>query len=94
VKLRAGRKVGRTLYDVDTDALIGVVDTPELAAAIVSAVNERDALRERLRVSEAHTEKLRAWLEETYATARTYFTTNVAMEAALDALKKKHREEN
>ena len=35
--LRVGRKVGRTIYDGDT--LIGVMDTPELAAMVVDAVN-------------------------------------------------------
>lgn len=34
---RVGRKVGRTVYDGDT--LIGVMDTPELAARVVAAVN-------------------------------------------------------
>lgn len=40
--LRVGRKQGRTLYQVEpdgTETLIGVVDTPELAAAIADAVN-------------------------------------------------------
>jgi hypothetical protein len=35
---RVGRKVGRTLY-LD-DQLVGMVDTPELAQAIVAAMNE------------------------------------------------------
>lgn len=45
VRLRVGRKVGRTLYiqsgeePSDDDQLIGMVDTPELAALIVAAVN-------------------------------------------------------
>ncbi len=34
-----GRKVGRTLYR--EDVLVGVVDTPELAAAIVAAMNAK-----------------------------------------------------
>ena len=34
---RVGRKVGRTVYDGDT--LIGVMDTPELAAKVVACVN-------------------------------------------------------
>ena len=38
---RVGRKVGRTIYDGDT--LIGVMDTPELAARVVEAVNRRTA---------------------------------------------------
>ena len=38
---RVGRKVGRTIYDGDT--LIGVMDTPELAAVVVEAVNRRAA---------------------------------------------------
>lgn len=40
--LRAGRKVGRTLYRINPDgseSLIGMVDTPDLAHAIVQAVN-------------------------------------------------------
>lgn len=42
---RAGRKVGRTIYaqmddePSDTDPLIGVMDTPELAALVVRSVN-------------------------------------------------------
>jgi hypothetical protein len=36
-KWRAGRKVGRTLYL--NDALMGVLDTPELAAQVVAALN-------------------------------------------------------
>ncbi len=35
---RVGRSVGRTIYDAD-DKLIGMMDTPELAAAAVHAVN-------------------------------------------------------
>lgn len=35
---RTGRKVGRTIYDAD-DRLIGLMDTPELAAWVVLAVN-------------------------------------------------------
>jgi hypothetical protein len=38
---RVGRSVGRTLYDAD-DHLIGVMDTPELAARVVEAVNRAD----------------------------------------------------
>ncbi len=34
-----GRKVGRTLYR--DDVLVGLVDTPELAAAIVAAMNAK-----------------------------------------------------
>lgn len=43
MKLRTGRKVGRTLYrqlgdtPADDDPIIGLVDTPELAARIVAA---------------------------------------------------------
>lgn len=42
---RTGRKVGRTIYlqvgpePSDDDVLIGVMDTPELAALAVQAVN-------------------------------------------------------
>ena len=43
-RLRVGRKIGRTVYvhernDPDTGILIGVMDTPELAAMIVEATN-------------------------------------------------------
>jgi hypothetical protein len=43
---RVGRKVGRTIYmqlgeqPSDDDPLIGVMDTPELAAVVVRAVNQ------------------------------------------------------
>lgn len=42
---RTGRRVGRTIYRQhgpvpgDNDLLIGVMDTPELAALVVRAVN-------------------------------------------------------
>jgi hypothetical protein len=39
---RVGRKVGRTVYDTN-DTLIGVMDTPELAARVVAAVNARES---------------------------------------------------
>lgn len=48
IRLRVGRKVGRTIYQQvgdepsDRDLLIGLVDTPEWAALIVAAVNGRD----------------------------------------------------
>lgn len=35
---RVGRKVGRTIYDAN-DVLIGMMDTPGLAAVVVAAVN-------------------------------------------------------
>lgn|SRR5262245_33040231 len=44
-RLRVGRRVGRTIYvqlgpqPSDSDPLIGVMDTPALAAAVVAAVN-------------------------------------------------------
>jgi hypothetical protein len=47
VKLRQGRKVGRTIYQQmgaepsDDDPIVGLVDTPELAAIVVEAVNSR-----------------------------------------------------
>jgi hypothetical protein len=51
--LRAGRSVGRTLYEctrADQDGtLVGMVDTPELAAEIVAAVNRQRA-RQRARL--------------------------------------------
>lgn len=37
---RTGNSVGRTIYD-SMDRLIGVMDTPALAAQVVAAVNER-----------------------------------------------------
>lgn len=45
LKLRQGRRVGRTLYEQtgpepsEDDPIIGLVDNPELAATIVDAVN-------------------------------------------------------
>jgi hypothetical protein len=47
---RVGRKVGRTIYEqqgtepTDTDLLIGVMDTRELAAAAVEAHNRQPDL--------------------------------------------------
>lgn len=47
-KLRQGRKVARALYEqqgpepADTDPIVGLVDTPELAARIVATVNAAD----------------------------------------------------
>lgn len=47
VKLRTGRKVGRTIYEQkgdepsDEDVLVGMMDTPELAAFAVAAVNRQ-----------------------------------------------------
>lgn len=44
-RLRTGRKVSRTLYEQlgpepsDADPVVGLVDTPELAAEIAAAVN-------------------------------------------------------
>jgi hypothetical protein len=38
---RVGRQIGRTIYDKN-DTLIGVMDTPELAARVVAAVNRDD----------------------------------------------------
>lgn len=49
---RVGRKVGRTIYavvnlaDPDRDPLIGVMDTPELAADAVYAHNHQLDVRE------------------------------------------------
>jgi hypothetical protein len=42
---RVGRKLGRTLYR--DDVCIGMVDTPELAAEIVAAMNGASSLRAR-----------------------------------------------
>ncbi len=41
---RVGRKVGRTIYDADTDTLIGMMDTAWLAERAVRAVNSHVAL--------------------------------------------------
>lgn len=41
---RVGTSVGRTIYD-DIGRLIGVMDTPALAAQVVAAVNERGKTR-------------------------------------------------
>lgn len=47
MKWRTGRKVGRTIYlqvrdqPSDSDRLIGVMDSPQLAAEAVDAVNAR-----------------------------------------------------
>jgi hypothetical protein len=55
-RLRVGRKVGRTLYiqigeePSDDDELCGIMDTPELAAIVVAAVNGE--LRQRVKVIE------------------------------------------
>lgn len=52
MKLRTGRKVGRTLYEQrgphpsDSDPLIGLMDTPELAQRVVNAVNAVARIRE------------------------------------------------
>lgn len=49
---RTGRKVGRTIYVCDdgiaddSDPIIGMMDTPELAEAAVSAHNRDLAIRE------------------------------------------------
>jgi len=50
---RRGRKLGRTIYvqagalSSDNDVLIGVMDTPELAALVVDAVNHLEAEAQR-----------------------------------------------
>jgi len=55
-RLRVGRKVGRTLYiqlgeeSSDDDELCGMMDSPELAAIVVAAVN--GTLWQRVRVIE------------------------------------------
>lgn len=40
---RVGRKLGRTIYK--DDAIVGLVDTPELAAEIVARMNEPSPVR-------------------------------------------------
>ncbi len=51
----AGRTVGRTLYKGDgPDDLIGVMDSRELAAYVVVAVNERARVREFLGAVQTH----------------------------------------
>lgn len=47
--LRTGRKVGRTVYlllEDGGDALVGLMDTPELAAAVAAAMNAAAELSE------------------------------------------------
>jgi hypothetical protein len=44
IYLRVGRTVGRTVYEGDT--LVGVMDTRELAAEVVDAVNTMRADRD------------------------------------------------
>jgi len=39
---RVGRKLGRTLYR--DEVCVGMVDTPEIALAIVHAMNEREKM--------------------------------------------------
>lgn len=57
--LRVGRKVGRTLYiqsgdePSDDDELVGLMDTPELAAIVVAAVNGHLGQRIRFVAEEA-----------------------------------------
>ena len=52
MKLRVGRRVGRTLYEQqgaepsDSDPIIGLVDTPQWAAYNLYAVNAVKRLRE------------------------------------------------
>lgn len=41
---RSGRQVGRTIY-LD-EVLVGVMDTPELAARVVAALNAEEAASE------------------------------------------------
>lgn len=51
MKFRAGRKVARTLYHQqgpepsDSDPIVGLVDTPEIAEEIVTAVNAHERAR-------------------------------------------------
>jgi hypothetical protein len=48
-RLRTGRRVGRTIYvqlgdtPSDNDQLVGVMDTPELAALVVTSTNNQQA---------------------------------------------------
>lgn len=66
MKLRQGRRVGRHLYHqqgpepADTDPPVGMVDTPELAATIVQAVNERGDLLADLDHAERENRRLTA----------------------------------
>jgi hypothetical protein len=54
---RVGRKVGRTIYyqtgtePSDDDELVGVMDTPQLAALVVQAVNAADNIEAAMRDS-------------------------------------------
>ncbi len=43
---RVGRKLGRTLYD--GERLVGMMDTAELAAQVVAAVNAQEDVRRRV----------------------------------------------
>jgi hypothetical protein len=60
-EMRTGRTLGRTLYlrtggdDWKADTCVGIVDTPELAEAIVAAVNADVRLREALRPRDGET---------------------------------------
>lgn len=87
LRLRAGRSVGRTLYQVNPDGTeepIGMVDTPELAALIVTAVNAasdtpaaerlREQLAEYIRVCQAQHDRGR--LAEKTRNTYTLHATN------------------
>jgi hypothetical protein len=55
MKLRVGRKLGRTIYiqplqeSTDSDPVIGMMDSRELAEMIVSTFNSAEAMRSVLR---------------------------------------------
>lgn len=69
MKLRQGRRVPRHLYEqqgpepADSDPPVGMVDTPELAATIVQAVNERGDLLADLDHAERENRRLTAELD-------------------------------
>lgn len=66
MKLRQDRRVGRHLYHqqgpepADTDPPVGMVDTPELAATIVRAVNAVTRIRELHRPHDCATDHIKA----------------------------------
>jgi len=78
---RTGRKLGRTIYQQhgpdpsDEDTLIGVMDTPELGALVVAALNgapERDQLRATKLVTDEQLRKQAELIAELRARAERY----------------------
>jgi hypothetical protein len=73
-RLRTGRRVGRTIYD--GDELVGVMDTRELASAVVAAFN-----RPSVSLSQID------WLERHLSNIAAMTTEGRAVMATLDALR-------